>query len=167
MGVRWIPLAFALTAPPLLACAPAEHPASIAHPLLAQPLPAFRRGTLGGAVFDSAQAAGKVVLVKFFADYCEPCKATLPAAERVHRKHPDVVFVGVDEDETAASAGTLVERYALSFPIIHDDGNVLSGRFRVTAMPMTFVADRAGVIRWVGGEGQTEDDMVGAVEQWR
>lgn len=32
---------------------------------------------------------------------------------------------------------------------------------------MTFVADRAGVIRWVGGEGQTEDDLTRAVEAAR
>jgi hypothetical protein len=31
-------------------------------------------------------------------------------------------------------------------------------------MPMTFVADGSGVIRWVGGEGQTEEDLRRAVE---
>jgi len=31
-------------------------------------------------------------------------------------------------------------------------------------MPATFVADAHGVVRWVGGEGQTEDDLTRAVE---
>ncbi len=50
---------------------------------------------------------------------------------------------------------------------MHDEGNVLSGRFRVSTMPTTFVADSTGVVRWVGGEGQTEDDLRRAIEAAR
>ena len=93
-----------------------------------------------------------------------PCKATLPAAERLHEAHPEVLFVGIDEDDTTDTARTVVQRFGLTFPVIHDTDNVLSGRFRVSAMPMTFVADGSGVVRWVGGDGQTEDDLRRAVE---
>jgi thiol-disulfide isomerase/thioredoxin len=122
------------------------------------------RTTLDGQPLDSAQLAGKPVLVKFFADYCVPCRETLPAAERIHEAHPDVVFVGIDEDESAETAHSLAQRYGLTFPVVHDESNVLSGRFRVSSLPMTFVADRAGVVRWVGADGQTEDDLRNAVE---
>lgn len=107
------------------------------------------------------------MLVKFFAEYCEPCKATLPAAERVHEAHPEVAFVGIDEDDSLGTAHALAERYGLSFPIIHDGGNVISGQYRVSTMPMTFVADARGVVRWVGDEHQTEDDLRKAVEAAR
>jgi thiol-disulfide isomerase/thioredoxin len=145
-----------------------SYPPSVADPLLDKPLPALHhRATLDGHPLDAAELAGKPVLVKFFADYCQPCKATLPAAERVHQAHPGVVFVGIDEDESEEAASALVQRYALTFPVLHDAGNVLSGRFRVSTLPMTFVADRAGVIRWVGDEKQTEDDLRRAVEAAR
>jgi len=152
----------------LAACGHAGYPQSAAHPLLGQPLPAIHhRTTLDGAPFDAAQIAGKPVLIKFFADYCQPCKETLPAAERIHRAHPEVVFVGIDEDESVETAQSVVQRFSLSFPVVHDEGNVLSGRFRVSSMPMTFVADASGTIRWVGGEGQTEDDLQHAVSAAR
>lgn len=154
--------------PIVLACGRPSYPQSAAHPLLGQPLPAIHhKQTLDGHPLDSDQLAGKPVLVKFFADYCKPCKETLPAAERVHEAHPDVLFVGIDEDEGLDAANGLVQRYSLTFPVIHDDGNVLSGRFRVSTMPMTFVADASGTISWVGDETQTEDELKRAVEAAR
>jgi thiol-disulfide isomerase/thioredoxin len=140
------------------------YPPSAQHPLLSQALPEIRhRDTLDGQAFDSARAAGKPAVVKFFADYCKPCKETLPAAERVHQANPDVLFIGIEEDEDPDVARAVVRRYGLTFPVIHDRANVLSGRFRVSTMPMTFVVDGSGVIRWVGREGQTEEDIRRAV----
>jgi thiol-disulfide isomerase/thioredoxin len=140
------------------------YPPSAQHALLSQPLPEIKhRETLDGQAFDTARMTGKPVLIKFFADYCRPCKETLPAAERVHQANPDVLFVGIEEDEDPDVARSVVRRYGLTFPVIHDRANVLSGRFRVSAMPMTFVADSSGVIRWVGREGQTEEDIQRAV----
>ncbi len=150
------------------ACGRPAYPAAIANPLLGKPLPEIHhRQTLDGRPFDSAELAGKPVLVKFFADYCEPCKRSLPAAERVHEAHPEVSFIGIDEDETPEAAISVAQRYGLTFAVVHDRDNVLSGRFRVSTMPMTFVADRAGTIRWVGGEEQTEDSLRLAVEAAR
>jgi thiol-disulfide isomerase/thioredoxin len=147
------------------ACGHPDFPPSSQHPLLGQPLPAIHhRQTLAGQAFDGAQLAGKPVLIKFFAEYCKPCQVTLPGAERVHEDHPEVRVVGIDEDESSETAGALVQRYGLTFPVIHDDGNVLSGRFHVSAMPMTFMVDASGVVRWVGGEGQTEADLRRAIE---
>ncbi len=147
------------------ACAgPAVYPVSSPHPLLAKPLPQIRHcQTLDGRPLEAQAWSGHPVLVKFFASYCQPCKDTLPATERVHEAHPEVAFLGIDEDESPEAASALAQRYGLTFPVVHDDGNVLSGRFRVDTMPMTFVADSAGVVRWVGGAGQTEEDLRQAV----
>jgi len=128
-------------------------------------LPEIRRRTLGGTTFSSAEAAaeGKVVVVKFFAEYCAPCKTSLPWLERFARKNPGVAVVGVSEDERESEARALADAYGLTFPIVHDVGTALAGRFRVSEMPVTFVADAQGRIRWVGGPGQTEAQLEAAV----
>lgn len=131
-------------------------PPSAPSALLAQTLPDFRRPTLDGPTVDTKAARGQVVVVKFFAKYCEPCKRTLPAAEALHRENPDVLFIGVAEDERASDVREVVSAYGLSFPVVHDVGNVLSGRYRVTDMPMTFVARASGEVLWVGGPENTE-----------
>jgi peroxiredoxin len=143
--------------------APPPMPASSTSQLLKRPLPAFQRPTLDGATFDTSAHRSDVVVVKFFAQYCEPCKKTLPAAEKLHRDRPDVLFVGVSEDESPSAARELVARHGLTFPVIHDAGNVLAGRFRVSEMPVVFVSGPGGDIAWVGGPEQREDALAQAV----
>lgn len=159
------PALFVIAAVTIACSRPAGYPASPDHPLYGKALPEIHhQTTLEGQPFDSTQLAGKPVLVKFFADFCVPCRETLPAAERIHESHPDVVFIGIDEDESADAAQSLAKRYGLTFAVVHDQDNVLSGRFRVSSLPTTFVADRTGVVRWVGADGQTEEDLKSAVE---
>ncbi|HEY3816380.1 MAG TPA: TlpA disulfide reductase family protein [Polyangiaceae bacterium] len=148
-------------------CGPPAFPVSASHPLLGAHLPEIHRQSLDGHTVDKGSLTGTPVLVKFFADYCQPCKETLPAVERIHEAYPDVMFVGVDEDESGETAKDVARRYGLSFPVIHDASNVLAGRFRVSTMPMTFVADPSGTIRWVGAEGQTEQELRQAVQAAR
>jgi cytochrome c biogenesis protein CcmG, thiol:disulfide interchange protein DsbE len=144
-------------------CAAAAPPPSARSPLLSKAVPSFKRPTLDGAMFDTAEARGKVMVVKFFAKYCEPCKRTLPRAEQLHQSRPDVAFVGVSEDESESDAREVKDRFGLSFPIVMDRGNVLSGRFRVTEMPVTFVVAKDGRVLWVGGPDQNEDDLARAI----
>lgn len=148
---------------------PASYPQNALSPsgpsaLDAKAMPDVKRRTLDGGTFDTAQARGhKVVVVKFFAKYCEPCKRSLPWFQRFAADHPEVAVLGVDEDERESDARDVVGMFGLRFPVVHDTGNALSGRFRVSDMPITFVADRKGRIRWVGGPDQTEADLEAAV----
>jgi cytochrome c biogenesis protein CcmG/thiol:disulfide interchange protein DsbE len=149
------------------AAAKAEMPPPASSPLMRKPLPSFRRPTVQGPTFDTDAHRGGIVVVKFFAKYCVPCQRTLPAAEALHRDWSDVTLVGVSEDENPSGAQTQVDRYRLTFPVVHDAGNVLAGRFRVTEMPVTFVTNRQGQIVWVGGPDQPEKDLARAVEAAR
>jgi cytochrome c biogenesis protein CcmG/thiol:disulfide interchange protein DsbE len=133
-------------------------------PLLDGALPRVSGATLSGQRLDGNALADRIVVVKFFADYCAPCKRTLPAAERLSREHRDVTFVGVSEDEYASTARSLAERYGLTFDVVHDASGALRGRFRVSELPITFLADRKGIVRWVGGPEQSEDDLARAIE---
>ncbi len=142
---------------------PPSHPS----PLQTGTLPDFDKETLAGQRLDTKSLRGQIVVVKFFAKYCEPCKETLPAAQRLHAKYEDVTFVGVSVDERGADAQQLVAQYGLTFPVVMDRSRSLSGRFRVIDIPMTFVVDRQGVVQWVAGPGQTEEDLERAIKTYR
>jgi cytochrome c biogenesis protein CcmG/thiol:disulfide interchange protein DsbE len=118
-------------------------------------------------MIETSALRGRPVVIKFFAEYCEPCKRTLPAAERLHRQKPEVSFIGISEDDYASTAGKIGDEYGLTFPIVHDIGKALKGRFRVSDMPMTFVADASGTVRWVGGPAQNEHELEQALEALR
>jgi peroxiredoxin len=136
--------------------------ASSPSPLRGKPAPDFSRPDLDGARFVLSGARGRVAVVKFIAAHCAPCKRTLPAIEQLHRDHPDIVVVGVSEDDTEDDARALASLYKLTFPVVHDSGSVLAGRYRVTELPVTFVVDRTGTVAWVGGPEKSERDLVGA-----
>ncbi|MEZ4447366.1 MAG: TlpA disulfide reductase family protein [Polyangiaceae bacterium] len=135
-------------------CGPAGLPPSASSPKLNQALPSFERETIDGGKV-STSGSGRVVVVKFFAKYCEPCKKTLPEAQALHDNDRDVLVIGVAEDETQADVQELVTELGLTFPVVHDRGNVLASRYQVSELPITFVADRAGTIRWVA-DGNTD-----------
>ena len=139
--------------------APELPPASPSR-LLGVPAPSFRRPTVQGAGFDTQSTAGRVLLLDFFASYCQPCRRSLPALQALHRRQrppdSDLVIVGVSLDESPGAALALVERFALTFPVVHDTGNVLAGRFRVSELPATFIIDRGGRVVWAGGGDQPE-----------
>jgi peroxiredoxin len=149
----------------LAACArPADPPPpSSPSAVLNQPVPAFRRPTLQGPAFDTSEVGGRVLVVDFFAAYCRPCQKTLPALETLHRERPDVAVVGVSMDDSPEDALRMVNRHRLTFPVIHDGGHVLAGRFRVTELPSAFVVDGNGRIIWTAGPAQPEDALSRAV----
>ncbi|MCA9645624.1 MAG: TlpA family protein disulfide reductase, partial [Myxococcales bacterium] len=134
-------------------------PASAPSPLLNQPLKPIGGRTTAGARIDLKALEGRIIVVKFFAKYCKPCEKTLPGAQRLHQESADVAVIGISEDESQADLDYLVQKHGLSFPIVRDPGNVIAGRFRVTALPATFITDKTGKVVWVGGEQQTEADL--------
>ena len=144
----------------------AAPPPSTQSSLLGKPAPSFKRDSVDGKHVEVA-AAGKVVVVKFVAKYCEPCTRTLPAIEKLHAKHPEILIVGVSEDERESEARELVATYRLTFPIVHDTQQVLAARYRVRDLPVTYVLDGHGNVAWVGGPEKSESDLVAAIEAAR
>jgi len=132
---------------------PPEMPVSTLSPLIERELPDIGRPTMSGAVLDRDAMRGRVVVVKFFAKYCLPCQRTLPEVQALHRSRRDVLVVGISLDEHPQAVQEQISQYRLTFPVIHDPGRVLGGRFRVTQLPMTFVTDRSQRVVWVGGPG--------------
>lgn len=150
-----------------VSCGPKPPPPSTPSALLERAVPSFKRRTLEDTEVATESLRGKVVVVKFFAKYCEPCKRTLPAVEKIHKDRPDVAVIGVAEDEHESDTRELCAQFGLTFPVVHDVGNALAGRFRVTEMPATFVVDRAGSVRWVGGPTVTEAELEQAIDAFR
>src|SRR5258708_35005200 len=97
------------------ACAHAPEPAppSSQSPLLGEVVPAFRRPTVQGPVFDTTATTSRVLVVDFFAAYCRPCQRMLPALEALHPARPDVGVVRVSLDDTPDGAAATINRHHL------------------------------------------------------
>lgn len=106
-----------------------------------------------------ADYSGNVILLNFWATWCEPCKVEMPSMEALHRDyHPQglrVVAVSVDEARiTAAELREYAEDLQLTFDILRDTSQAMTASYQVIGYPTTFVIARDGTIRrrWVGAE---------------
>jgi cytochrome c biogenesis protein CcmG/thiol:disulfide interchange protein DsbE len=141
--------------------------ASAPSSLLGRPAPEFARTALDGTKVEPATMRGKVVVLEFFAQFCVPCRTAMPAAEAAQKQRPAVMFVGVSEDDSAETAANVARSYGVTFPIVHDRGKALAGRLRVSELPATIVIDAAGVVRWVGAEASTAEELTRVIDSVR
>lgn len=95
---------------------------------------------------------GSIVLVNFWATWCEPCKEELPKLEALYQKYKDqgVVILGVNLDikRDQRRARALVERIGLSFPIVLDPKQTVPPRYQPAKMPSSYLIDAQGNIRF-------------------
>src|SRR3954452_23323635 len=102
----------------------------------------------GGEKTSLTSYRGKVVVLNFWASWCEPCRTESPLLERWHRRMAGRggTVLGVDVLDVASDARAFARKYGLSYPMARDgDGNVL-GPWGVAGYPETFVIDRRGRI---------------------
>lgn len=120
-------------------------PGSAAPDLFAVSLP-----DINGRPVDFGAFQGKVLVLDFFASWCEPCRETAPLIERVYQTYGQqgVVVIGVSLD-TPGNQGAVrrfADRHGVRFPVIVDNGRIreVTGVFSV---PTTMVIDQSGKIR--------------------
>ena len=76
--------------------------------------PALVIQTLSGKTFDLAQQRGKWVIVNFWATWCSPCIAEMPAIARFVASHKDVVAIGLAWDRSPRDA---ILKFAKQHPV--------------------------------------------------
>lgn len=83
----------------------------------------------------------KVVLIDFWASWCEPCKAALPSYEKLYQKYKDkgLVIIGINEDDNKKERDEFLKKNSFSFPMYADNSKKMISDFRVQAVPTLFV----------------------------
>jgi cytochrome c biogenesis protein CcmG, thiol:disulfide interchange protein DsbE len=100
-----------------------------------------------------AQYDGKPVIVNFFASWCTPCQQETPLLASWYKQQGGKVAVlGLDENDTSASAETFVAAKGVSYPVGFDPNTIAASGYGVNALPQTFFlnAQHHIVYHWDG-----------------
>jgi len=88
---------------------------------------------------------GKVVLVNFWATWCDPCRREMPDLETLYRrfKNQGLVVLAISDDDAGKVKQLIVEK-RFTYPVLLDPGRKVTDLFRIEGIPKSFVYDRDG-----------------------
>lgn len=114
------------------------------------PAPDFTLRSSAGKNIRLQELRGEVVMVNFWATWCGPCREEMPALNRLHEKYRAAGFtlLGVSIDDKPDGAVQMAKRLKVAYPLLHDTEKRASRQYDVSAMPMTFLIDRSGRMRF-------------------
>lgn len=113
--------------------------------------PAFNLSTSTSGTDSLANHAGEVVMINFWASWCEPCRTEFPLIDNLYKKYKKLGFtvlaINIEPDSKAALS--FIKDMPVSFPILLDAKNTVSEAYKVDAMPTTVLVDRKGNMRFL------------------
>jgi thiol-disulfide isomerase/thioredoxin len=91
---------------------------------------------------------GKVVFVDFWASWCPPCLASLPAYENLYREigGADFEVIAVNVDEDTEDGLRFLEQHPVSYPVVADPKGDIGIPWNIRSLPRSFLLNREGEI---------------------
>ena len=112
--------------------------------------PALARDDLTGKRVDLKDFRGRVVLVNFWATWCEPCRDEMPSLERLRGKLRGRPFdvLTVNYGEGPAKINAFLAKQKISLPVLLDPEKEAAAEWKAGGLPMTFLVDAEGRVRY-------------------
>ena len=132
------------------------------------PAPEFSVVTEDGRTLTRASFGGKVLILNFWASWCQPCREETPSMERMHRqlKEKGVVLLGISVDKNPEKYKSFLQRYGVTFPTSHDPAMKVSDSYSTYRYPETYVIGRDGrvVEKIVGRKNWMDPGFIKSLE---
>jgi peroxiredoxin len=118
----------------------------------------IRAQGLDGSIIQLEDLRGQIVLLDFWATWCEPCRVELPMVKSVYEEFHDQGFeiLGISLDEDEDVLRDFLKENDVTWPQVFDGlgwNNRVAQTYRVMAVPTTYLLDRQGIIRYRNPRG--------------
>jgi len=111
--------------------------------------PAFHTERIDGGKVDFPAAAGKPLVIRFWADWCRYCEPEMKAIDAVYRRHRgkglEVFAVNAGQDRATVEA--FIRKLGVTYPVLLDEQSAIAKRYGVVGLPTTYFVDANGVVR--------------------
>jgi peroxiredoxin len=108
--------------------------------------PDFELKTLAGDTVKLSDLKGKKVMLNFWATWCPPCKAEMPAMEEFHKQAGDEVVILAVNIDPHLDVKAFVDENGITFPIPLDAEDKVNETYQVLSIPTTYFIDTKGNI---------------------
>ncbi len=130
----------------------------------------FSLDTIDGKKIDLSALKGKVVFLDFWASWCPPCRASLPAVKKLYEKYAssnDVVIIGINMENLDVARRHATQSGVKYISAVGNDITVR--RYGVRGIPTFVLINKKGEImkKWVGFADTLYDEWVQNVEEAR
>jgi len=108
--------------------------------------PNFTLTTPEGKKVNLADYQGKKVILNFWATWCPPCKAEMPALQDLYERlngHIEILAINIDPENDVSK---FVKKHKLTFPILLDQTGKVNESYSILSVPTTFLLDENGTI---------------------
>jgi peroxiredoxin len=129
----------------------------------------FQFQTPEGQLTSLSDFKGKVVLINFWAHWCQPCVYEMPFMQQVYDEWHErgLVVLAIHVGESAEEAASFVEEYSLSFPVLMDVEGIAAIQYGATSIPTTLLIDEEGLIQGAKvGAFSSVEEIEGGISQF-
>ena len=115
--------------------------------------PDFTLKTSDGQEYTLSDLKGSAVLVNLWATWCPPCRAEMPAIEKMYQEYKDqglvVLAVNMTYQDDPANVVPFIQKYKLTFPVLLEETGAVGAAYQLRSLPSTYFINRAGIIQEV------------------
>ncbi|MCU7838780.1 MAG: TlpA family protein disulfide reductase [Candidatus Thiodiazotropha sp. (ex Troendleina suluensis)] len=126
--------------------------------LYPNPKPAndFSLPDLTGKIHQITDYRGKAYILNFWATWCAPCIKEMPALERAAEilQEQEILVLTVNSGETRQEIEKFINKTPINLPILLDGNSKVMDKWKVLALPTSYIVDVEGMVvaRVVGGQ---------------
>ncbi len=119
-------------------------------PRRGDPTPAFALPDLQGKTLRLPEAArGKVLVLHFWGSTCAYCREEIRILNQLQREYPqELLPVSINVGETLPTVNKFIDKLNPGYPVLLDGNSAVAKQFGIYGIPVTYLADRDGVIRF-------------------
>jgi len=103
---------------------------------------------LGGQKLELSSYRGKVVILDFWATWCEPCRTEIPRFVELQNEYRDqgLQIIGISLDDDPKPVRGFYQQFKMNYPVAIGDANLAERYGGILGLPVNFVIDREGRI---------------------